>query len=188
MMSVRCYGIVTTKGCALPVLGDGVPVAEVLPGEVERECLGRTSSHALAFEVPENANGIVGATKADVKLCNLVAINLAVVGDVGSDGEEDLVEACVASEAVGRASGKAWLRGAVGAVGGPSVVESILRVVGGSLQVGAVQARVDVSEDELEALWAEVVSCPVADGAIGRCGGSLASGRLVGRCVTGGDL
>jgi len=172
----------------LPVLCNRVPVAEVLPGQVEREGLGGTSLDGLALEVPQNADGIVGTTKADVKLGNLITSDLAVVGDIHGHGEENLVEACITSEAVVRAGRETGLRAAVRAAGGPSVVETILGVVGGSLEVGAVQARVDVSEDELEARRAKVVCCPVADSAVGVCGRGLASGGLVGRSVLSGDL
>lgn len=187
-MSVSCSDKVMSIESILPVLGDGVPVAEVLPGEVERESLGSTNFDCLTLEVPENADSIVGATKADVKLGNLVTSDLAVVGDIHGDSEENLVEASVTTKAVVRAGRETGLRGAVGATGGPSVVETVLGVLGSSLEVGAVQARVDVSKDKLEALRAEVVSCPVADSAVGGCGRGLASGRLVGRCVLRSDL
>jgi hypothetical protein len=187
-MSVKCYSIAVTFVSNLPVLGNSVPVTEILPGEIERESLSGTDIDALALKVPENADGIVRATKADVKLGNFVTSDLAVVGDVHSDSEEDLVEACVASKAVVGAGRETRLRAAVRAVRGPSVVEAVLRIVGGSSEVCAVQARIDVGIDKLEALGAEVVSRPVADGAVGRCGRSLAGSRLVGRCVLGGDL
>lgn len=172
----------------LPVLCNSVPVAEVLPGDVERESLSSTDLNGLALEVPENADCIVGATKADVELGNLVTDDLAVVGDVYRDSEEDLVEACVTTKAVVRAGRETRLRAAVRAASGPSVVKSVLGVVGGSSEVGAVQARVDVSKDKLEAFGAEVVSCPVADSAVSGSTRGLASSRLVGRGITSGDL
>lgn len=187
-MLVTCYDTAQQMKGILPVLGNSVPVAEVLPGEVEGEGLGGTGLNALALEVPENADGIVGATKADVKLGNLVTSDLAIVGNVNSDSEENLVEACVASEAVVGAGRETRLRAAVRAAGGPSVVEGILRILGGSSEIGTVQARVDVSKDELEALGAEVVGCPVANGAVGGCSRGLASGGLVGRRILGSDL
>ena len=187
-MSVKCQGTRSITKSIVPILGNSVPVSEVLPGDIERESFGSTGIDALAFEVPENTDGIVGASKADVQLRNFVTSDLAVVRDVYGDSEQNLVEACVTSEAVGGASRKARLGAAVRAVSGPSVVESILGVVGGSCEVCAVQARIDVSKDKLEALRAEVVGCPVADGSVGRCSGSLAGGRLVGRHITGGDL
>lgn len=169
-------------------MGDSVPVAEVLPGDVEREGLSGTDLDGLALEVPEYADGIVGATKADVELGNLVTNDLAVVCDVDGDSEENLVEASVATKAVGRTGRKTRLRAAVRAASGPSIVKSVLGVVSGSGEVGAVQARVDVSKDKLETLGAEVISRPVADGAVGGGTRGLASSRLVGRGVTSSDL
>lgn len=187
-MLVRRYGKVRSIKSILPVLGDSVPVAEVLPGEVKRESLGSTNFDSLTLEVPENTDSIVGAAKADVKLSNLVTSDLAVVGDVHGDSEENLVEARVTTKAVVRAGRETGLRGAVGATSGPSVVKTVLGVLGSSPEVGAVQARVDVSKDKLKALRAEVVSCPVADSAVGGCGRGLASGWLVGRGVLSSDL
>jgi len=172
----------------LPVLSNSVPVAEVLPGEVERESLSGTDIDGLALEVPENTDGVVGTTKADVELGNLVTSDLAIVGDIHSDSEENLVKACVTAETVVRAGRQTRLRAAVRAVRRPSVVQAILGVVGGSPEVCAVEARVDVGKDKVKAWRAKVVSSPVADGAVGRCGRSLAGSRLVGRCILGGDL
>ena len=172
----------------LPVLGNGVPVAEILPGDVEGEGLGGTGLNTHLVEVPQNADGVVGTSEADVELSDLVTGNVAVVGDVHVDGEQNLVETGVAAEAVGGASRDTRLRAAVGATGGPGVVETVLGVVGGGREVSAVQAGVDVRENEFEALGAKVVSSPVADGAVGGSRRGLASSRLVRSRVTSSDL
>jgi hypothetical protein len=172
----------------LPVLGDSVPVAEILPCDIEGEGLSGAGLDTHLVEVPENADGVVGASKADVKLGDLVTGNIAVVGDVHVDGEQDFVETGVAAEAVVGTSRNTRLRAAVGAAGGPGVVKTVLRVVGGGREVGAVQAGVDVCKDKLEALGAEVVSSPVTDSAVSGSRRGLASSGLVRSRVTSSDL
>jgi hypothetical protein len=80
------------------------------------------------------------------------------------------------------------LRAGVRAASGPGVVETVLGIVAGSLEVGAVETRVDVGQDKFEALGAKVVSSPVADDTVSGCRRCLASSRLVRRYIVGSDL
>lgn len=169
-------------------MGNGVPVAEITPGEVEGVCSRCTGLDALAVEVPEHTHSVVRATEADVELSDLVPGNAASVLDIGADGKEDIVETIVAASVVGRTCRETRLSAAVIGVGWEGVVGAVQRVLASGAKVGAVETRVDVGRDKVHARCTEVVGSPVADGAIHGRWRSVASGWSVSWSVARVDL
>jgi hypothetical protein len=82
-----------------PVLADGVPVGDVAAGDVHGEGrAGAGGDVAHLLEAAEHDLGVVGSAEGNVDLGDLVAGVLAAgVGHGGRDGEEDVVEALVAT-------------------------------------------------------------------------------------------
>jgi len=169
-----------------PVLAGDIPVADITAGDVGVEGSALSGLDAQAVEASELDLGVLGPTKRNVALHNLVTANLAGVGDGSLDSVEHVPKLGVATWRT--TSRNARLRRAVSSLGRPGVVDTVLGILRCFGKVGRVEVGEDVGSGPRRVGRELVLFNVRAVVAQRRCGNGLSSRGGVGTGRHLGDL
>lgn len=167
--------MVTVMSACLPILADGVPVAEIPSRNIRGKSGTGTRLNCEAIEVPQDQFRIVRSSQANVELGHFIANNLASICDGRCCSEHNIVQRRVTSGRNFTASRYVWLGASIGRAPRESVVDAVQWVLTGFRQRRAVEKRVDVVGKRCESDRVDVARGVVADGAVGwsrRCAAS----------------